>query len=157
MKKIIKNIAKYFFVLFIIFKVAESSIKNNESYYENLKRPKYTVNSLLLPILWLIVNMISNMILFLYTKHTKKLFLSHNLQLFSQCYWYIHFFKRQQLQTAFIIKLFQALFMLLSIKSIVNKKKIGKVLLSTHLCWIFYELYMNLGYWLINKNTVYKG
>ncbi|MGJ0284859.1 tryptophan-rich sensory protein [Staphylococcus ureilyticus] len=126
MKKIIKNIAKYFFVLFIIFKVAESSIKNNESYYENLKRPKYTVNSLLLPILWLIVNMISNMILFLYTKHTKKLFLSHNLQLFSQCYWYIHFFKRQQLQTAFIIKLFQALFMLLSIKSIVNKKRLVK-------------------------------
>lgn len=146
---------KYFLSIFIIFKVANFSIKNNESYYESLKKPKFNVNNLILPFIWLLVNLFSNIAIFSYVKYRRTYYWSHKIQLLTQCLWYVSFFKQQNLLMASIFKLFQGIFIMLSVSAF--NKKLVRFLFFVHLWWIVYEMYMTLGCYIINKTKIYKG
>lgn len=143
---------KFFYPLFVIFQISDFSIKNNEEKYERLKKPKYIINGLLLPLMWGIVNMISGVTLtFSHSYYKKSFFLAYNAQLIAQSFWYLLFFKYQSLFFSLIIKIVQSLFMIVSIKSVTNKKNFIRLFLGIHLAWIIYEIYININFWSLNK------
>lgn len=150
--KISLILLKFFYPLFFIFQISNFSIKNNEGKYEHLKKPKYIINSLLLPLMWGIVNMISSItLMFSHSHYKKNFFLAYNAQLIAQGFGYLLFFKYQSLFFSFIIKTVQSLFMIVSIKSVTNKKNVIRLFLGIHLVWIIYEIYIIINFWSLNK------
>ena len=114
---------KFCYPLFAIFQISNFSIKNNEEKYERLEKNKYIINSLFLPLIWIIVNMISSITLTLSHSYYKKIFfLAYNAQLIAQSFWYLIFFKYQSFFLSLVIKIVQFLVMIVSIKSVIKKK-----------------------------------
>lgn len=71
--KILLLLLKFCYPLFAIFQISNFSIKNNEEKYERLEKNKYIINSLFLPLIWIIVNMISSVTLTLSHSYYKKI------------------------------------------------------------------------------------
>ncbi|WP_367576195.1 tryptophan-rich sensory protein [Staphylococcus sp. NAM3COL9] len=138
----------------MVFQASYFSITNYEEKYEKLLKPKKMMDSLFLPIIWLIINVISAFPLsFLQLHKNKKFFLGYNGQLITQSLWYVTFFKYQSLLSALLLKIFQSIFIVLSIKSIAKSKKVFRFCLRLHLIWSIYEIYTNASFCLLNKKS----
>ncbi|WP_431197613.1 tryptophan-rich sensory protein [Staphylococcus equorum] len=138
----------------MIFQVSDLSIRNNEEKYEKLLKPKKMMDSLFLPIIWLIINTISALPLsFLHLHKNQKFFLAYTGQLITQSLWYITLFKYQSLLSALLLKIVQFIFIAFSIKSIVKSKKVFRFCLELHLIWSIYEIYTNSSFCLLNKKS----
>lgn len=148
------SLLKFFYPSLVAFQVSDFSITNNEEKYEKLLKPKKMIDSLFLPIIWLIINAISALPMsFLQIHKNKKFFLAYNGQLVTQSLWYVSFFKYQSLLSAILLKIVQTIFIVFSIKSIVKSKKVFHFCLILHLIWSIYEIYTNFSFFLLNKKS----
>lgn len=152
--KIFISLLKLFYPSLVIFQVSYFSIINNEEKYEKLLKPKKMMDSLFLPIIWLIINTISALPMsFLQIHKNKKFFFAYNGQLITQSLCYVTFFKYQSLLNALLLKIVQSILIALSIKSIVESKKVFRFCLGLHLIWSVYEIYTNISFCLLNKKS----
>ena len=154
-----KHLKRCFFIIFFsdlkIIKIMQNKNMMDNIWYNSLIKPPLTPPDYIFAPVWIVLYcliFLSIVIFILKESSDKSLgYLYFFLQILLNFLWAPVFFEMKNIFLALIILFFLLMFLLVTIQQFYLVSKISSLFLLPYLFWVFYALYLNIGFYILNK------
>lgn len=138
-------------VIIIIFRIVEQSdeLKNEESFFKRLKKPRFLLNRYIWDIMWTIVILLNayatyRMIVIARRGEAKRLISAlFLLEMLHLILWTLTFFDHQNIENAFFIGIIAILAAVVQLSTTILVDKISAILYLITIIWVIYVMVVN--------------